>query len=385
MNEPDSSAGAARDAVRHEDDRRFFLRVGALALLAGLAYIVFRIIEPLWQALVWAGLLGAVLAPSNARLARRLGNRPQLASGITTLLTVLLLVLPLAVVATTIVTQAGQLLRRLDDFVPQAGRDRILDLSDVPWLERPLAWIGANTTLTLDEIQNWIVNGAKNVLQGLASSSGSFVLGALGTVVSFALMLFVLFFVLRDGPRVAGKFVEVLPIERERRTLLWTHMREVTRAVFMGIGLTALAQGVLLGIGWAIAGLPSPLVFGALGAFFALVPFVGTTIIWGPGAIYLATQGDYGLAAFLALWGLLVVGSTDNFLRPMLISGRAEVPTLAVFIGVIGGLQAFGFVGLFVGPIVLGLLVALFRFESESRAVRAARAPAPAPAPPTVA
>jgi predicted PurR-regulated permease PerM len=115
------------------------------------------------------------------------------------------------------------------------------------------------------------------------------------------------------------------------------------------------------------------------------VPFVGTTIIWGPGAIDLATQGDYGLAAFLALWGLLVVGSTDNFLRPMLISGRAEVPTLAVFIGVIGGLQAFGFVGLFVGPIVLGLLVALFRFESESRAVRAARAPAPAPAPPTVA
>jgi len=84
-------------------------------------------------------------------------------------------------------------------------------------------------------------------------------------------------------------------------------------------------------------------------------------------AVWLATHGDYGHASFLAIWGLLVVSSVDNFLRPFLISGRAEVPTLAVFIGVIGGLAAFGFIGLFVGPIVLGLLVALFRFENEAR------------------
>ena len=104
-----------------------------------------------------------------------------------------------------------------------------------------------------------------------------------------------------------------------------------------------------------------------LAALFALVPFVGTVVIWGPAAIFLASRGEAGYATFLATWGIVVVGMVDNVLRPMLISGRASVPTLAVFVGVMGGLSAFGFIGLFLGPIVLGLLVALFRFETEER------------------
>jgi len=193
-------------------------------------------------------------------------------------------------------------------------------------------------------------------------------LGALGTIVSFVLMLFVLFFVLRDGPVLAQQVVRVLPIEARLRGRLWQHLIDVTRAVFMGIGLTALVQGVLLGIGFAIAGVPSPLVFGVLGALFALVPVVGTAIVWVPATLWLLSQGQTGHAIFLAAWGVLAVGSVDNFLRPILISGRVEVPTLAVFIGVMGGLSAFGFVGLFLGPIVLGLLVALFRFATEDLA-----------------
>jgi predicted PurR-regulated permease PerM len=112
-------------------------------------------------------------------------------------------------------------------------------------------------------------------------------------------------------------------------------------------------------------------VFGVLAALFALVPLVGTTLVWGPAAIYLATLGDYWQAIFMAAWGTLVVGMVDNFLRPMLISGRADVPTLAVFLGVMGGLSAFGFIGLFVGPIVLSLVVAWFRFESAELSARA--------------
>jgi predicted PurR-regulated permease PerM len=105
-----------------------------------------------------------------------------------------------------------------------------------------------------------------------------------------------------------------------------------------------------------------------IAALVALIPMVGAALVWAPGAIVLALRGDYGHAIFLAIWGVAFVGMADNFLRPLLISGRAEVPTLAVFIGVMGGLAAFGFIGLFIGPIVLGLLVALFRLEVESRA-----------------
>jgi predicted PurR-regulated permease PerM len=198
-------------------------------------------------------------------------------------------------------------------------------------------------------------------------------MGALGTVANFVLMLFVLFFVLRDGPAVAQQVVQMLPIEDRRRARLWQHLADVTRAVFLGIGLTALVQGILVGVGFWIAGLPSPLVFGVIAVLVALIPMVGSALVWVPGALFLAANGDYGYATFLAVWGAVVVGMVDNFLRPMLISGRADVPTLAVFVGVMGGLAAFGFIGLFVGPIVLGLLVALFRYESEERAAAPGR------------
>ncbi len=358
------ATGPANEATRVTGGP--YSRLGGLLLLALLGYVVWRIVEPLWQPLVWAVLLGSLLAPLNARLSDKLGGRARLASGITTALTVLLFLLPVAVIAGAVAAQSAQLLGRLNAQAPQMNAAS-LDLASIPLLERPLAWIGSHTTVTVEQLQGWLVEAAKRVLQSLASSGGNFVLGALGTAVSFGLMLFVLFFVLRDGPALAQKVVRMLPIEERRRSRLWLHLADVTRAVFIGIGLTALVQGALVGIGFWIAGLPSPLVFGVLGALFALIPLVGTALVWIPGVAFLAIQGDYGHAIFLTAWSLALVGSVDNFLRPMLISGRSELPTLAVFIGVMGGLSAFGFIGLFLGPIVLGLLIALFRFEYEER------------------
>jgi len=351
-----------------QTQRLFLARVGILLLIAGLLYLVWRIVSPLWQPLLWAILLGSLLAPLTARLARRMGGKPKTAAAVVTVLTILLFLLPVAIIAGSVAAQSAQLLGRLEGHVPTLQNMQTFDVARFPWLQHAVDWIGENSGVTLQQMQGWVINGTKGLLQTLMSSGGSVVLGALGTVVSFLLMLFVLFFVLRDGPGIAGKFVRILPIEEQHRARLWRHLIDVNRAVFMGIGLTALVQGILLGIGFAIAGLPSPLVFGVVGVLFALIPLVGTVILWGPGALYLASQGDYGHAVFLAAWGAVVVGAVDNFLRPLLISGRAEVPTLAVFVGVMGGLSAFGFVGLFLGPIVLGLLVALFRFESEELA-----------------
>ena len=347
-------------------ERRFYVRLGGVLLLAALVYLVWRIVTPLWQPLLWALLLGSLLAPANSRLANRLGGRARLASAITTFLTVVLLLLPVAMIAGAVAGQAAQLLHKLNSRTVQSTNATSLDLSQVHWLDQPLDWLGKHAGISIIQVQDWLVSAGKYALQLLASSGGTFVLGALGTLFSFLLMLFVLFFVLRDGPVMAQKVVRMLPIEQRMRGKLYQHLKEVTRAVFMGIGVTALVQGALVGIGFWIAGLPSALVFGVLGALFALVPLVGTVIVWGPGVLYLASQGDYGHAIFLTLWGTIAVGMVDNFLRPLLISGRAEVPTLAVFVGVMGGLQAFGFIGLFVGPIVLGLLVALFRFRIDA-------------------
>jgi len=343
----------------------FYTRVGVLLLGSVLLYLVWRIVEPIWQPLLWAVLLGALLTPINSRLAARLGGKPRLASGLTTVSVVLLLLLPIIAIGGAVAAQAANLLQKFDSTQLRASN---IDLAHVPVLQKPLAWLDQIAGVSLPQLEGWIVTGAKRMLETLAGSGGAVMLGALGTIISFVLMLFVLYFVLRDGPVLAQRVVRLLPIEARLRGRLWQHLIDVTRAVFMGIGLTALVQGVALGIGFAIAGVPSPLVFGVLGALFALVPVVGTAIIWVPATLWLLAQGDAGHAIFLAAWSALVVGSVDNFLRPILISGRVEVPTLAVFIGVMGGLSAFGFVGLFLGPIVLGLLVALFRFATEALA-----------------
>ena len=219
----------------------------------------------------------------------------------------LLFLLPVAIVAGTVAAQSAQLLSRLNEHAPQLTSSS-LDLASIPLLSGPLEWIGSHTSVTVEQMQAWIVMESKRVLQSLASIGGNFVLGALGTVVSFGLMLFVLFFVLRDGPTLARKIVRMLPIEERRRSRLWLHLVEVTRAVFIGIGLTALVQGMLVGIGFWIAGLPSPLVFGVLGALCALIPLVGTTLVWVPGVAFLTFQGDYGHAIFLTAWSITLRG-----------------------------------------------------------------------------
>jgi len=360
--EDPGTASSTQPPARVVTPQTFLARVGALLLSAGLLYLVWRIVQPLWQPLLWAILLGALLAPLNSRLAVRLGGRPKLASTITTIGVVLLLLLPIIAIGGAVASEAAQLLKRIDTSSLSAAS---LDLSQVPVLAAPLRWLDSTAGVSLNQIQAWVVTAAKHLLEIVASSGGSVFLGAIGTIVSFILMLFVLFFVLRDGPRFAARTVRMLPIEPALRGKLWRHLIEVTRAVFMGIGLTALVQGILLGIGFAIAGVPSALVFGVLGMLFALVPMVGTAIVWIPAVLWLLAQGQPYFALFMLVWGVIVVGGVDNFLRPMLISGRAEVPTLAVFIGVMGGLSAFGFIGLFLGPIVLGLVVALLRFTTE--------------------
>jgi len=346
-------------------ERRFYARLGGLLLIAALGYLVWLIVEPLWQPLLWAVLLGALLAPANERLTQRLGGRTRLATSITLLVSVLLVLLPLAVIMGAVGVQAAHLVKKLEAYVPTAAATTSFDFTAIPMVGEAIAWVQAKSGLSVVQLQEWLVQGLRRLLEVLMRSGGTMVMGALGTLVSVLLMVFVLFFVLRDGPGLARQVVPMLTIEERRRTRLWQHLADVTRAVFLGIGLTALVQGLLVGIGFWIAGLPSPLVFGVAGVIAALIPMVGAALVWVPGALYLAFGGDYGHAIFLVAWGAIVISMVDNFLRPMLISGRSEVPTLAVFVGVMGGLAAFGFVGLFIGPIVLGLLVALFRYESE--------------------
>jgi predicted PurR-regulated permease PerM len=334
-------------------------------LLVGFGYLLWRVLAPLWHVLAWAVLFGVLLTPVNNWLAARLGGRRQLASAVSMAFLVLLILLPLGILAGEIATQAMHLHGVLPAHAPDLGGRFLFEL---PWFEHLLGQVSATTQLSLARVHGWVLDGFRHVLGQLAASSGLIAHGVFGALAEFLLMLFVLFFVLRDGPDMARATVSLLPIEDQRRERLRRHAVDATRAVFKGIGLTALVHGFLIGVGCWIAGLPAPLVLGLMAALLALVPVVGSALIWVPAVLYLLVQGDHGHALFLGIYSVVLVGTVDHVLRPLLISGQAKMPVVVVFLGVLGGLAAFGFIGLLLGPIVLGLAVALFRFELDAQA-----------------
>jgi predicted PurR-regulated permease PerM len=188
----------------------------------------------------------------------------------------------------------------------------------------------------------------------------------LGSLFSFAIMLFLLFFFLRDGDLMIARARRLIPLDEERKERLFAQLSAVTRAIVFGTAVTALLQGVLIGIGFKIAGLPSPVVFGVLAALLSLLPIGGAAFVWIPAALWLFFDKHWGYGIFMVVWGCLL-GGLDNVLRPVLISGRAEISALAVFIGVLGGIPAFGAIGLIVGPVLLSLVLALIEFAEEGR------------------
>jgi predicted PurR-regulated permease PerM len=237
-------------------------------------------------------------------------------------------------------------------------------LSRYPVIGKALQWVSDNASVTADQLQGWLTDSARSLLQSAASMGGNVLLGVVGTVVGFFLTLFLLFFLLRDGRRLLTHAARLIPLDQARRTTLVQQMASVLRAVFYGTVTTAVIQGALVGVGFAIVKLPSPVVFGVLAALASFIPVVGSMIVLVPAMLYLVAIGRWGAAVFLIIWSILIA-IAEQLLRPLLSSRHGEVSTLAVFMGALGGVQAFGFIGLLVGPVLLSLIVALVRLAED--------------------
>jgi predicted PurR-regulated permease PerM len=338
-----------------------------LAATVALGIAFYRIIEPFLGPITWAIFLAFLLHPLHVRLTRRLKGRKQASAFALTILTLIVFLGPLTGLSAAFAAQVGQLLQFAQHTVADQARSNVLDFANVPLIQSGLAWLEQTFDVNTAQVRGWVTQGAQQVLQWLASMGGRVFVGAVGTVVGFVLMVFMLFFFIRDGDEMLATARDLIPMSRQYKNRLFDHLSAVTRAMVYGTGLTALIQGALVGIAFLISGLPSPLVFGVIAALTALLPFGGTALVWVPAAIVLAARGEWGWAIFMVVWGTLLVSLVDNVVRPWLVSGRADVGTLTVFIGVLGGLAAFGAIGLFLGPVVLALIIALIRFTLEMR------------------
>ena len=344
----------------------FYARTFAIATLVVLGYLLYLILWPFFAPIAWALFIAFLLYPLNAWLVRRWHERRNLAASLLTLATLVIVLGPFTALGAAFAAQVAELIGYAQRLAAYHRPAEIAELGTLPVVGPALIWLQEATGISFEQLQAWAIEGARSVLQALASLGRTLFLGALGTVIGFVVMMFILFFAIRDGHEMAATLRALVPLSTAHKARLASHLASVLRAVFYGSGVTALIQGTLIGIGFAIIDLPSPVVFGVLAAMFALVPMAGTPVIWIPAVLVLAAQQRWGAAIFLLAWGG-TVATIDNFIRPWLVSGRAEVGTLTVFIGVLGGVSAFGPIGVFLGPLVLSLVIALVRFALELR------------------
>jgi predicted PurR-regulated permease PerM len=346
----------------------FYPRVFGLATAGILALALYQILQPFVGPILWGILLAFLLVPLNQALRRRCGDRRGLAAGVLTCAVTLLVLAPAVLLVIVFARQARELVGRFQEAADRYRIARASDLLQIPLLEEAMAWVGTLVPATREQLAGWLVDGGKALLQLLVATSGTVFAGTLGALFGFGLTLFLLFFMLRDGEAVVARLLALIPLNPARTARLVQHLSAVTRAVVFGTLFTALIQGMLVGLAFALVRLPSPVVFGVLAAVASLIPLLGTALVWAPAAVALAVGGRWVAAIFLAVWGAAVVSSADNFVRPWFISGRAQVSTLSVFVGLMGGLSAFGPIGIVLGPVVVALVVALVGFAEESLA-----------------
>ena len=319
------------------------------ALFIILAYLSYLTLSLLLQPLSWAILLAFLTYPAYTFLHKKVfsGKRANICALIMTVF------IMFAIIAPTIV--AGSMMaREAIDFYNQR-RERSFSIEDIlpPELSSFI-----NSILSefpkLGELSRDLI---KDISVYIFQTARGFFGNTLGILYSLLIIFISYFFLIRDGHIILNYVKDIVPLVEEEQMKFMIRGRDTLRGVVYGITFTAVIQGILGAIGWWIVGMPAPLLFGALMAFMALIPLIGTPSVWLPGAIHLYLIGDYQNALVLLLWGIFVVSMMDNVMRPKFTSDKANISTFLVFIGAFGGIIVWGFLGVFIGPLILSLSV----------------------------
>jgi predicted PurR-regulated permease PerM len=323
-------------------------RIFFAVLFGFIAILAVIIMQPFLTYIVLAGILTYALFPMYAFFRQRIG-KPTVASALSILIVLLLMVLPSFYLVTELVQQVS-------------GAYTSFQVENVQRIEDYLSGITGNRIQfqgllesSLDQIRNSIVALAPDIL----GSIGELLLGLF-------IMFFVMYYGFREGETFIAHVRQILPLEPPLKESLFYEVRTLTQAVLYGQVMTAVIQGTLGAIGLLVFGVSNWLFWGSIMIITAFVPVLGTPLIWAPAAASKILDGDMVRGIGLMIYGATIVMNIDNFLRPKLVSGRTKVHPVLILIGVLGGLKIFGFVGMLVGPLVLAILVAFIKFYEQA-------------------
>lgn len=335
-----------------------------LVVLTAIAlFFCYLLVAPFLKPIVFAAILAIIFYPVQARTHQWIRNR-NAAAALSTTAVILFIVLAAIFLGRAILSGLGDIYQSLAN--PGEGKER-LSVYVLHVLERVVGIAGRYIPISAASLQVAISNQVEKVISSLLAMSA----GALGSITSLVgnalISFFILFFLFRDGRSMLRRGSVVLPLKRDQVIRLYACVKETLNAIVYGTLAIAAIQGALSGIAFSFLGLTSPVLWGIVTGLCAMLPVIGTGFVFVPAMSMLAFNGHWIKALVLLIWAVTVVHPVDNVLRPYLIGGRVKLSTLYVFFALLGGLKTFGALGVFVGPLILAMNVALFRFLREQK------------------
>ncbi len=338
----------------------FFIVIFVLIL-----YLFIDLFSPFIFDILWAVILVVVLYPLYDKLLKFTKDRETISSLLMCFFIVLIIVIPFVLITITLAKESVELYSAINGKLSHLtfpGIKKFLTSEVViklnkltsPFFKLTPASFEKSIVTVVKGISGFMMSATKEIFKGFASS-----------FLHFFFFLILTYYFFKYGDPLLKELLKLSPLSYEKEEKIINKFKEVAQATVIGNITTATIQGFLGGLGFVIAGLSSPILWGTVMAFMSLVPILGTFIIWIPASIYLVIIGSCGKAIFLIIWGSTVVGLSDNFIKPLIIQGKTNLHSIIIFFSILGGIKLFGFTGIVLGPIITSLTFVFFEMYKE--------------------
>lgn len=340
-----------------------------IAIFLGTIYLAYLLLKPFITAILTSALLAYIFYPLYYKIYKKT-NKENLSAFAVSVIIVLIVALPFAYIITGLAKEATVLVKSMDKLTDnnlvsaECDKSKILCKSS----ER------IRDDLSDPKIRSYVEDGVKKVTSAIIDKTSEFLLSLPDLLLNLFMIIFLVFYLFKEGPILAKWAENLLPIKNDYKTNLVKKINDSIYAILFGSIILAVIQGVFAAIGYYIVGMDSVILWSIITMLFALVPFVGTAIVWGPASLYFIAIGIMTSDSILIvkgigllLYGIFIISSIDNIIRPKLIGSRAGIHPILVLFGVIGGVALFGMIGVIVGPLVFALLIAFIEIYEKER------------------
>lgn len=343
---------------------RFYL-LTIIFLILFLGYLLFRIIAPFINSLIWAIVLTIIFFPLYSLFLKYL-KKDYIAALLTVIIVIAFILGPFTYFGILLATELAQLSELLTE-------ERLMQLKALvshPKVSNILNYLEKNFGITEEKITQEVITNITSLSKSILNNITQSITNILGFIINFILMIFALFFFLIGGPLYLKRVLEYLPFNEYEKKRLTCLVRDIIVSTIYGGVVVALIQALIGGVSFWILGIPTPVIWGSAIAIASFIPLLGAFSVWGPAAAYLFLTGSILKGFILTAIGALGISTIDNILKPVIIGSRTKMPTIVLFFSVLGGIKEFGLLGLIAGPLVVALFIAvieIFRKMEQER------------------